>query len=455
MDSRAMDDKLKPGEVPRMMGAADLALIEQFAASLQGTPRLVEVGPWLGGVSHVLAGYGALHVIDRFIWSDKNAQNHPGIAEPGASFRALFEANVSDAPHPVQIHEADFRAFDWAGGRIDLCLIDAPRTAADLIACLRGLRGGLDERSLLLIKNGLSPAHVELPAILEILLGARILRPVPSRQPPWCSILVVAPGPEWQRVPKPSDCAALLDRQPLSAAVRDPWGGLSLGLARIAERLRRNDWHGALRRAAECPAATGALAQWDAFERAGDLAPAEELTVLADLLAVQTDPTASLRLPVPVNRGPISALRGYWANCASQPWRVQDFDADLIAQAAQQGATELPATLGARILGQRVLEIAPEAELSGVGFLAGGAAVYLGLCLRPISAAMMAAEAQMSALRHLPLDTPEPLAAVDLVVLRVDQRGDPAVSKALAKLPRATPRVMVKRGRNGVSYEIA
>ncbi|SOC05581.1 hypothetical protein [Rhodobacter maris] len=452
-----MEDKIKPGDLPRMMGAADMALICQIASALPPRARLLEVGPWLGGVSRVLAERGELHVIDRFLWSEKNALNHPGLAEPGASFRPIFEANLAQAPHPVQVHEADFRNFVWRNGQIDLCLIDAPRSAADLLACLRGLQSGLTVESRVLIKNGLSPAHEELPAILEILLGRGILRPVPSRQEAWCTILVVAPGPDWARLEELGDGAAALREEPLAAAVRDPWGGLTLAFARLAERLRRDDMPQVLARLGELPAHPQALLTWDGFERALAAAGgnATDLALLSEILAVQTDPAVQLHLPLPVNRGPVSALRGYWANAAAQPWRGADFDADLLIKAAQQGAMEAPAALRARLFGRRVLEIAPETDLSGVGFLAAGAAAYLGISRREINRVMLAAEMRMRALRTVPLGAfgAQDLSDMDLVVLRAETRTDPAVAQVLAQLPRSLPQLVLRRSRNGAGFE--
>ena len=452
-----MDDKIKPLDVPRMMGDADLALIRDLAGRLRPDACLVEVGPWLGGVSRVLAGLGRLHVIDRFVWSDRNAESYPGIAQPGESFRAAFEANLADAPRPVQVHEADFRGFVWGGGPIDLCLIDAPRTAADLLACLRGLHSGLGDGSLILVKNGLSPAYPDLPALMEVLLGQGLLRPVPTRQAEWCNILAVTPGPEWGRLAALGEGAEALDRQPL-AGVRDPWGGATLALARIAERLRRGDWKGAVQRLAEIPPSHGCLRTWDTFERALDQVPCgpDGLAILAELLAVQADPVVPLRLPVPPGLGPIPALRAYWANAAAQPWRAADFDADLLVAAWQKGAMDLPSALGRRILGKRVLEIGPDPDLSGVGFLAGGAAAYLGVALRPVTRAMLAAETRMTALRHIPAEaiTADLLAGTDLVVIRHETRNDPVVARIAKALAAAVPQVVVRRSRTGAAFEI-
>jgi hypothetical protein len=459
MDSRIMDDKVKPDAVPRMMGDADVALVQEMAGRLGPGARLVEVGPWLGGVSRILAGHGELHVIDRFLWSEKNAENYPGIAQPGESFRARFEANLADAPHPVKVHEADFRSFVWTGGRIDLCLIDAPRSAADLLDCLRGLRTGLDGRSLLLVKNGLSPAHPELPAVLEVLLGQGFLVPVPTRQPRWCNLLAVAPGPDWARLPAPEEAVKALAGRPLAAGLGDPWGGPTLALGRIAERLRRGDWAGAVRRLAEVAPAPGSLLVWDGFERALDRAPCgpDGLAILAELLAVQTDPAAGRRLPLPANRGPIPALRAYWTNSAPQPWRAADFDADLIVTAVQQGAMDLPAALGPRILGKRVLEIGPEPDLSGMGFLTGGASGYLGLVSRPPGRAMTAAASRMTALRYIltTAATAGDLQEIDLAVVRDDTRTSPETARVLAALPARVPQVTVRRGRHGAGFDIA
>ncbi|ARE41234.1 hypothetical protein RGUI_3093 [Rhodovulum sp. P5] len=446
-----------PADVPRMMGEADLDLIRAMAARLPPQSALVEIGPWLGGVSLILADYGQLHVVDRFLWSESNAAAWPGLAEIGASFRPLFEATVAHLDPPVQVHETDCRDFVWPGGRIGLCLIDAPRSASGLLQCLAGVAAGLDPESVILFKNGLNPGYPELPALLEVLLGRGVLAPVETKQAPWCNILAARPGPEWESLAELDMQDQMIREEPVSNTVRDPWGGRLLAAARVAERAASGDWAGAYARVAELPLDPALARDWDICSAA--LPRAEEteilLAVLAELVAAQTDSAARNRSPFPIDRGPVSALRGFWLNAADHPWRTADFDAELIVRAAEGGAMVLPAELGQQLSGRTIVEIGTGLGLSGVGFLAAGASAYLGAELGQITRDMVSADFRLTALAYLPAAeiAPERLGHADLVVLRGQDRQDEAVGPLLDALPEETEILLATDGPRGMQIE--
>lgn len=183
-------------DVPCMMGETDLALIKQILSDLRPNARLLEVGPWLGGISQHLAQYGTLHVVDRFIWSDLNAQNHPDILSPGQSFRPLFEDYLAKQGATPVIHQTEIEDFAWGGDLLDFCLIDMPRTASDLWHCLHSIVPSLQSNGFLLVKHGLTPDHHDMTALLGALVDHGRLAPVRTDQPHWCNIAVFQAGPK-------------------------------------------------------------------------------------------------------------------------------------------------------------------------------------------------------------------------------------------------------------------
>ena len=79
---------------PRMLGDTEVSLILSFVTDLPAQANILEVGPFLGGLTVELARFGQVTVVDRFVWTDANARNYPGISYANASFRGTFEANM-------------------------------------------------------------------------------------------------------------------------------------------------------------------------------------------------------------------------------------------------------------------------------------------------------------------------------------------------------------------------
>ena len=119
-----------------MVGKDDLTAIRRASESLSPDDTVVEFGPWLGAMSVVLAKNAKLHVIDNFVWTKTHDKRVPNVAEVGESFRPAFERNLEKIGVTATIHESIFRDFTWTGPKIDFCVIDAPKTANDLLTCL-------------------------------------------------------------------------------------------------------------------------------------------------------------------------------------------------------------------------------------------------------------------------------------------------------------------------------
>lgn len=255
-------------ETPRMMGDADVALIDQILTKLPSHPRLIEFGPWLGGVSQRLAACGELHVVDRFEWSELNAKNFPDVLPEGASFRSIFETRLSENDLEAHVHVSEIDAFEWSGEPLDFCLIDAPRTATELLICLNSIGAALSSSSYVLIKHGLNPAHLEMVALIDLLIAKGFFELVDTGQPKWCNIAALRFVGEESVWPLSEEAGALLlDPLNLEKLGMDTnREALVLRLGRFAQFAALGQFDQALSKLRHHPVSSQALAVWDAIE---------------------------------------------------------------------------------------------------------------------------------------------------------------------------------------------
>ena len=188
---------------PRMLGDTDVGVIMQFVEKLPADASILEVGPWLGGLTLLLSRHGRVTVADRFIWTDANADDYPGIAAPGESFRPAFEANMAAAGIHVDIIETTLPEMSWGGGSIDFVFVDAPRNAELLHGCFKGIASAVRPGALILVKQALNPAHFGMGAYLDALAGLGFVGSETTEQPEWCNIATVRvhpPRSPWNRI---------------------------------------------------------------------------------------------------------------------------------------------------------------------------------------------------------------------------------------------------------------
>lgn len=250
-----------------MMGDADVALVDQILTKLPPDARLIEFGPWLGGVSQRLAKHGELHVVDRFTWSELNAKNYPDVLPMGESFRPLLEKRLRDQGLGAQVHESEIETFEWSGGTLDFCLIDAPRTAADLWTCLRSVSASLTPSAYVLVKHGLNPAHLEMLALIDLLIVKGVFELVETGQPAWCNIAALRYVGEgaW---PEVQDADQMLsDPLGLEVLAEDASReALILRMGRFAQFAALGHFDQALLYLKQHPVSVQALAVWDVIE---------------------------------------------------------------------------------------------------------------------------------------------------------------------------------------------
>ena len=434
-----LDKLMQLATVPRMVGDTDIALVRSLGKTLAGQARIVEFGPWLGGVSTVLAEYGTLSVVDRFLWSDKNNEAYPGMAKVDATFRPLFEQVMVEHDFPVDIHETAFRDFTWAGGRIDMCFIDGPRRPRDLLDCLKPIAAHLSPDAPVMIKNGLSVQYLEMMALIEVLAGLEIFEFVQTGQPRWCNIAVVKPGPRIADLARFQLDDDTFREHPVNFAVSDPWGGPLMSAARLGLLVSRGEWGAAYRLLMEFPADPANLYMWDQIE--SDLEIAEEeagrLAAFSEIVAVQNSaaPTATGLQPR-ADMGLVWALRSWWLSNAAFPERRCALDPDLLSMAFDQGHMLWPGRLQKRLSRKRVVEIGTPEQLFGLGYLNVGVQSYLGGVVGDLNRIMIKLEQSFDDITFLPLQSVNEAAVEgsDVILVHAGVAESAALREALSAL---------------------
>lgn len=366
---------------PRMTSDSDLALVEEVLNDLAPDATLVELGPWLGGVSEVLARAGQLHVVDSFIWTADHAKRVPGLLEKGDSFRGVFENLMAERGVEVTAHEATFEAFRWQGGPIAFCMIDSPKKPEALADCLRAVATGLGEGSRLVIKNANAHGYFEMMDFVQDLITAGAMRLLQADPEGGCNSLALEVN---------VDSAELLEllEQPIEPArlsARKVDGGLGhLGayqLGLIARLVERGLWGDAYEVLARMEASRRILRDWDRLEP--DLARSgidpEQLAWFSEIMAVQHAKGGLPPAPKSFKASAALSLRAFWINNADKPWRARAFHPDVIERAHAFGYMNWANQVQDHVRGQSVLDVGCGPGLHGLGYLAAGAKSYLGL----------------------------------------------------------------------------
>lgn len=323
------------GRVPCMMGDTDVALISQILSALPEAACLLELGPWLGGISQRLAQHGTLHVVDRFIWSDLNAENHPDILKPGQSFRPLFEEIINGQ---AIIHQIEMEDFTWDGTPLDFCLIDMPRNGADLWHCLQSILTSLRPNGYLLVKHGLNPSHYEMSALLGALVAQGSLSQVDTQQPQWCNIAVFQAGPKSSTALKDQTWSDVIHQAPAQPTHDLSAEALTLRAARMGFLAAQGNTALAFALLRQQAPTTKMLSAWDQLEPLLSIDKAHQgaFAGFAEILHYHHS-ALSKSTAAPAQQSLSWALRHSWLAHLDQK-NTTDFDINAIARAFAEGA---------------------------------------------------------------------------------------------------------------------
>jgi SAM-dependent methyltransferase len=364
-----------------MTSTRDVDLVTRLAKSLPRKAVVVEIGPWLGAISDVLAPKAQLHAVDSFVWTKDHAKRVPDLLKPGESFRVIYQKLMEKRDHKVSIHETPIEAFKWTGGAIDMCVIDAPKKPDLLRDALRALASGLREGSCVVIKNANHLKYFPMMAYLQALVDQGALSVVEADDEGACNTIA------FEQLVSGKDLTSALAETPLDHPAR--WrlveGGLGdLGpfqLALICELIGAGEWTQAYEVAGRMQPSRRVLRDWD--RREAELANAgadpEQLGWFAEIMGLQHSKGGLPAPPKSISASPAMARRAYWINNRDKPWRARAFHPEVFERAHQYGYMKWINSVQEHIQGQDVLDVGCGPGLHGFACLAVGAKSYLGL----------------------------------------------------------------------------
>ena len=434
------DKDTVPGAVsaPRMMGDTDVELVRAYAGALSSDARLIEFGPFLGGVSAELARLGELHVVDRFVWTEANDTAYPGLAEAGGSFRPLFERMMSAQQAVAISHETSFRDFEWNGGPLDFCLMDGPRTPRDLLKCLAAIAPALRPEAPVLIKHGVGVNYPGLTSLVEMLLTSGAFRLAGMPQPAWCNIAALLPGPNIGSLTALEADDDLFATNEPGVDTLDPWGGAQFVMARVVERIAQGDWTTAYAFLACIPGVSGIPGAWDQFTAAlpEDIRNDERLALFSEFVTAQSDLGLGLVAPYRADRSLASCLRSYWISTAGASRLDAGLSAQFISVAFASGGMARAEQLRSLVEGRHLIEIGCDLLPGSIGYLCVGAERYSGFAVDDLTADMLKAEAHFEPIKFLPLASLDAGAITKgaLVLVHSDIARQTAVRDMLRKI---------------------
>ncbi|SFS22252.1 class I SAM-dependent methyltransferase [Yoonia litorea] len=419
LDKHSAASTVRP---PRMLGETDVSVIMQFAAQLPPDAQILEVGPFLGGLTVELAKYGQVTVVDRFVWTSANEDNYPGLLQADESFHNLFRANMERAGLAIASIEATLPDLTWSGGKLDLVVIDAPRNAEQLHGCLKAICGALKPGAHVLIKHALNERDFGMGALVDALIGASMFDMVPVDQPAWCNIATIKATDQAGRLAEYDDVDELIANAPMSDQPTDPWYGHRLSLFRLAQLALSRQWPEAFARLTELPASIETLHTWD------DLEPLllghaevddERLATLSEIIWLRSDIRQNRKLPLPLGATAPERLRAFWRNNAGHtevlsgldPWLLTDPRANVIAAALEMQKASL--------FGKSVFEIGPDLAGGAITAILSGAKQYLGITTSDIDPAQATNFEQFPQVKLAHVDdvAVETVAAADVVII--------------------------------------
>jgi predicted O-methyltransferase YrrM len=386
LDKRSSEEL---GPPPRMLGDTEVAIIMDYAARLPAGAGILEVGPWLGGVTRLLAQHGNMTVVDRFIWTDANAKNYPGISAPEENFRSIFEAHMAAEGITARIIEATLPELAWPGGPLDFVLIDAPRTAEQLHGCMSAIAPVLKPGAYVIAKHALNRRDLGLGSYIDALIGLGFLRMVATRQPNWCNIVVLEATDRIAALAELEDPENVISTAPMTEDFTDPWYGRSLSVFRLAYLAQKGRWADAYARLSEIPPSSEILNLWDEMEPLlhlpGNLEADGNNGVLSELMWVHNDSSVAARVPIQIGLSVAARLRAYWRNNAATEWVNARLDAKLLCYQSADDILARLAPATAQLFHRDVVEVGHNLEGGTLAALLAGARSYVGIELSMIT----------------------------------------------------------------------
>ena len=380
LDKRSNEELAPP---PRMLEDTEVGIIMDYAARLPAGAEILEVGPWLGGMTRLLAQHGNMTVVDRFIWTDANAENYPGIAEPEENFRAQFETHMAAEGITARIIEATLPEMTWPGGALDFVLIDAPRTAQQLHGCMSAIASVLKPGAHVLIKHALNRRDLGLGAYIDALIGFGSFQMVATEQPNWCNIVALVATNEVGALADVEDAEQAIATAPMTEDFTDPWYGRSLSAFRVAYLAQSGRWSDAYARLSEMPASSENLTLWDEMEpllRQPDNLEADgQLAILSELVWLHNDTGVAAQAPIQIGSSFATRLRAYWRNNVNADWVHKGLDALFLSDEVAEAQIASLSPVSAQLFQRDIVEVGNDLGGGALAAVLAGARSYTGV----------------------------------------------------------------------------
>ena len=164
-----------------MMTKSEEARITGLAAAMPDASVAVEVGCWVGESSKaILRGFGgAVHLIDRFQWTQLHAQKVPDLLPVGSDFSAITKQNLASfGAERVTFHHGrveDFQISALGDPLVGLLLLDGPKDPQSVEDMILRFLPKMAEDGRILIKHAASTSLAKMMDLIIRLMEAGVL----------------------------------------------------------------------------------------------------------------------------------------------------------------------------------------------------------------------------------------------------------------------------------------
>ena len=364
----------------RMAGQYDVDLVTTLCGALPTGTGILEIGPWLGYLTRIMAQRGPVCAVDNFIWTAAHDKRLPDTIAVQGSFMSTFQSNVASAPYEVTALETDIQDFTWIGPKFNFCLIDAPKTAEELAVVLTATIPALSPEATIVVINGNNIKHLAMVRLIDTAVQLGVLQrlAVDGATKSKAAVLKCGNPETLKEVLNQLIDQPILEIDFLQAKGQLHPAGISAVLAGLVEK---NRWREAYQLLSQADCLTELRALWEQAEANLNLnkVDPERLGYFSHMIDACYQATVTQRTVQDIHRSPIEAIEEFWFRNAAHSWRGSAFHPEIIYRAQATGYLRWPSEIAHLVQGKRVLDVGCGRGLHGLGVLTAGARAYVGI----------------------------------------------------------------------------